>query len=212
MMQGGFPSGSKPYLSASVETAATGSGKQVFTTGEAARLCNLSQQTIIRCFDSGRLRGYRVPGSRTRRIPRGELVKFMRSHRMPLDALGESEIILLVVESDLDTIQDIRRVAEVIGGYSLHVAGNAYEAGVLTAKLDPQVLVINSRLPDLDVMAACRSVQNSNGEPGTTVILLANKYRAEEIAGFKTLGIRHFLRKPINDVEFSTVLMAAVNL
>ena len=29
--------------------------------------------TIIRCFDSGRLRGFRVPGSKFRRIPREEL-------------------------------------------------------------------------------------------------------------------------------------------
>ncbi len=45
-------------------------GKQVFTTGEAAEICKVSQQTIIRCFDSGRLTGFRVPGSRFRRIPR----------------------------------------------------------------------------------------------------------------------------------------------
>ena len=36
--------------------------KQVFTTGEAAEICKVSQQTIIRCFDSGRLKGFRVPG------------------------------------------------------------------------------------------------------------------------------------------------------
>ena len=33
--------------------------KQVFTTGEAARICRLSQQTIIRYFDNGRLKGFR---------------------------------------------------------------------------------------------------------------------------------------------------------
>ena len=27
--------------------------KTVYTTGEAARICKVSQQTIIRCFDSG---------------------------------------------------------------------------------------------------------------------------------------------------------------
>lgn len=210
-MVGGFPEGQGLHLSASVETTSSGSGKQVFTTGEVARLCHLSQQTIIRCFDAGRLRGYKVPGSKTRRIPRGELVRFMRSHHMPLDALGESDTVLLIVEHDLDTVQNIRRVAEAIGGYSVHVATTAYEAGVLTAKLDPQVLVINSRLPDLDVLTACRSVQIANGEPGTTVILLANKFRVEEMQECKNVGIKHFLRKPLNDVEFSKVLMAAVN-
>ena len=47
--------------------------KTVFTTGEAAKICKVSQQTIIRCFDSGQLKGFRVPGSRFRRIPRDAL-------------------------------------------------------------------------------------------------------------------------------------------
>ena len=48
--------------------------KTVFTTGEAAKICKVSQQTIIRCFDSGQLKGFRVAGSRFRRIPRDVLV------------------------------------------------------------------------------------------------------------------------------------------
>ena len=73
------------------------------------------------------------------------------------------------------------------------------------------VIRINTRLPDLDVLTACRSVRIANGEPGTTVILLANKFRVEEMQECKDVGIKHFLRKPLNDVEFSKVLMAAVN-
>lgn len=130
---------------------------------------------------------------------------------MPLDVLGESDTVLLVVEHDLDTVQDIRRVAEAIGGYAVHVASTAYEAGVLTAKLEPQVLVINTRLPDLDVLTVCRSVRIANGEPGTTVILLANKFRTDEMQDCQDVGVKHFLRKPIDDFEFSKVLMSAVN-
>jgi len=40
-----------------------GKMKDLYTTGEAADVCNVSQQTIIRCFDAGRLEGFRVPGS-----------------------------------------------------------------------------------------------------------------------------------------------------
>ena len=61
--------------------------KTVFTTGEAAKICKVSQQTIIRCFDSGQLKGFRVPGSRFRRIPREQLFSFMRDNGIPTDAL-----------------------------------------------------------------------------------------------------------------------------
>ena len=71
--------------------------KKVFTTGEAAQVCKVSQQTIIRCFASGRLQGFRVPGSRFRRIPREELLRFMRQNRIPLDAREGASMRILVV-------------------------------------------------------------------------------------------------------------------
>ena len=52
--------------------------KSVYTTGEVAAICKISQQTVIRCFDNGRLKGFRVPGSRFRRIPRDALITFMQ--------------------------------------------------------------------------------------------------------------------------------------
>lgn len=41
-----------------------------FTTGQAAQICRVSINTIKRLFDSHQIRGYRIPGSQDRRIPR----------------------------------------------------------------------------------------------------------------------------------------------
>jgi hypothetical protein len=60
----------------------------VYTTGEAAKICGVSQNSIIRCFDKGHLTGFRVPFSKFRRIPRANLVEFMAAHGIPLDGLG----------------------------------------------------------------------------------------------------------------------------
>jgi excisionase family DNA binding protein len=61
--------------------------KTVFSTLEAAEICNVSEQAIIQCFDSGLLKGYRVPGSRDRRIPRESLLRFMEENGIPSDDL-----------------------------------------------------------------------------------------------------------------------------
>src|SRR5947209_9382772 len=74
--------------------------KTVFTTGEAAKICKVSQQTIIRCFDSGQLKGFRVPGSRFRRIPREALYRFMKENQIPTDALESGRRRILVVDDD----------------------------------------------------------------------------------------------------------------
>ena len=65
--------------------------KDLFTSGEAAEICRISQQTIIRCFDSGRLEGFRVPGSRLRRIPRQSLIRFMKENNIPIDNVDNIE-------------------------------------------------------------------------------------------------------------------------
>ena len=82
--------------------------KNLFTTGEAAEICNISQQTIIRCFDSGRLDGFRIPGSRFRRIPRENLIKFMKDNGIPLDNLNSEKggkVKVLIVDDDAEIIE-----------------------------------------------------------------------------------------------------------
>src|SRR5215469_16816268 len=61
--------------------------KTVFSTLEAAKVCRVSEQAVIQSFDSGQLKGYRIPGSRDRRIPRESLLRFMEENGIPSDEL-----------------------------------------------------------------------------------------------------------------------------
>ena len=61
--------------------------RDVLTTGQVSRICKVAPRTVCKWFDSGELRGYRIPGSRDRRIPVGELIRFMKAHRMPTEML-----------------------------------------------------------------------------------------------------------------------------
>jgi excisionase family DNA binding protein len=63
--------------------------KDVFTTGEAAEICKISRQSIIRSFDRGRIKGFKIPGSRFRRIPRNNLIEYMKTYGIPTDRLDE---------------------------------------------------------------------------------------------------------------------------
>jgi excisionase family DNA binding protein len=60
---------------------------KVFTLEQTATLCRVAPQTVAKWFDSGRLGGYRIPGSEDRRIPRDALVKFLTEHGLPLGGL-----------------------------------------------------------------------------------------------------------------------------
>ena len=76
--------------------------KDVLTTGEVARICNVAPRTVSKWFDSGQLRGYRIPGSKDRRIPLNALIKFMKSHGIPMDGLVSGETRVLTTAAVLE--------------------------------------------------------------------------------------------------------------
>ena len=56
------------------------------TTGEAARFLRVSQQTVIRMVDDGKLPGYRVPGSKFRRIPADGIRRLLTEMKLAIPA------------------------------------------------------------------------------------------------------------------------------
>lgn len=61
--------------------------KSSYTTGEIAEILGLNINTVIKWFDSGMLKGFRLPGSNERRVPLEALKDFMRAYNLPLDLL-----------------------------------------------------------------------------------------------------------------------------
>ena len=133
--------------------------KELFSTGEAAVICQVSQQTIIRCFDSGKLQGFRVPGSRFRRIPRAELIRFMRRNRIPIVTLESPIRRVLVVVDDNRIVALIRSSLERDDRFEVRTAATGYDAGLLTQQFRPHLILLDLRLPDVDGAAICRRVK-----------------------------------------------------
>ena len=124
--------------------------KTVFTTGEAAEICKVSQQTIIRCFDSGRLKGFRVPGSRFRRIPREQLYSFMRDNGIPTDALESGKRRVLIVDDDQELVELIVDVLEKDGRFEVRTVNNGFDAGMMVKEYHPDLIVLDVMLPDIN--------------------------------------------------------------
>ena len=114
--------------------------KWVFTTGEAGAACRLSQQTIIRACNSQKLRHWKVPGSKFRRINRNELLKFMKAEKIPTCAIeGEPTLLLIgvgaTVNAALTTEFSAKNLGAVIGARSLFNAGQLVTAHCVEATL-----------------------------------------------------------------------------
>ncbi len=172
--------------------------KQVFTTGEAAEICKVSQQTIIRCFDSGRLQGFRVPGSRFRRIPRAELLRFMRANDIPTDHLESTRKRILVVDDDEQIVELFMDVLGKLDQYEIRAARTGYDAGMLTEQFRPHLILLDFMLPDINGNIVCERIRSNPELADTRIILISGVVNQEEIDGLLKAGADEFVKKPFN--------------
>ncbi len=187
---------------AKAKTKASGAngwaGKQVFTTGEAAEICKVSQQTIIRCFDSGRLTGFRVPGSRFRRIPRKDLLQFMKANDIPTDALESTKRRVLVVDDDEQIIELFLDVLSRDDRFEVKSARTGYDAGILTEQFRPHLVLLDYMLPDINGNLVCDRIRSNPELAGTKIVVISGVVNQSEIDTLLRSGADDFVKKPFN--------------
>lgn len=175
------------------------SQKKIFTTGEAAHICKVSQQTIIRCFDSGRLTGFRVPGSKFRRIPRDELVRFMQANGIPLDAIeGGGRRRVLVVDDDEQILELFEDVLGRDGRFEVRTATTAYDAGLLTEQFKPHLIVLDYMLPDINGDKVCRRIRETEATSQTRILCISGVVNQDEVQALLAAGADDFVKKPFD--------------
>jgi excisionase family DNA binding protein len=120
--------------------------KDVLTTGEVAKICHVAPRTVSKWFDTGKLRGYRIPGSRDRRIPVQQLVAFMKQHGMPLDGLdlGQTRILFVSAEANDQLAEQL----SASGDYEVRTAETIFDAGIAAQQFSPQVILIDWAEPE----------------------------------------------------------------
>ena len=156
--------------------------KDLFTTGEAADVCKVSQQTIIRCFDAGRLEGFRVPGSRFRRIPRQSLIKFMKENKIPLDAIESGKRKVLIVDDDAEIVELIVDILSQDGRFETQTASSGYEAGMATQRFRPELILLDYMLPDVNGNVVCQTIRKNPEFESIRIIIVSGVVKQDEIA------------------------------
>jgi excisionase family DNA binding protein len=172
--------------------------KTVFTTGEAAKICKVSQQTIIRCFDNGQLKGFRVPGSKFRRIPREALYKFMKDNQIPTDALESGKRKVLVVDDEPDIVDLITSGLLDDGRFEVKVAANGFDAGMMVKEYRPDLIVLDVNLPDINGKEVCHRVRADQNLEEVRIICISGEVMEDRIQELKLAGADDFVQKPFD--------------
>ena len=182
--------------------------KTVFTTGEAAKVCKVSQQTIIRCFDNGQLKGFRVPGSKFRRIPREALYKFMKDNQIPTDALENGKRKVLLVDDDPEIVELINKALDDDGRFEVRIAANGFDAGMMVKEYRPDLIVLDVMLPDINGKEVCHRVRADSNLEEVRIICISGMIEDDKIQELRLAGADDFIHKPF-DVDVLIERMCA---
>jgi len=189
-----------------------GKMKDLFTTGEAANICNVSQQTIIRCFDAGKVQGFRIPGSRFRRIPRSNLVKFMKDHNIPFDNLESGKKKVLIVDDDAEIVELLVDVLSRDGRFEIKTAASGYEAGIQTQQFRPDLILLDYMLPDVNGNVVCQTIKKNPEFEHIKIIIVSGVVKRDEIKQLLKSGAEDFIKKPFNIAELTEKVTAVLKM
>jgi excisionase family DNA binding protein len=161
--------------------------KEILTTGQVAEICKVAPRTVTKWFDSGRLKGYKIPGSRDRRIPLAELLRFMREYSIPTDQLeitgGDRALIIAedgqVRQSLLERLKD---------RFDVEVACSSFDAGLMIPRFLPNTVFISLLSPNIDACAICHNIRSNNELAGIRVVAVADHLSESEIAALVKKG------------------------
>ena len=187
--------------------------KEVLTTGEVAKICNVAPRTVSKWFDSGSLKGYRIPGSRDRRIPASELMKFMRAHGIPLEGLNSGRTRVLIVDGEREVVDTLERILTEQTSYDVRTATSAFKAGMESEKFKPHVLLLDLHLgADADSRAFAESVRKNEQLQFTKIVAMSGKLTEGQSQGLRSQGFDVFLKKPFQVRQVVEAIEAATNL
>ncbi len=187
-------------------------GKNVLTTGEVAKICNVAPRTVSKWFDKGQLKGYRIPGSKDRRIPVNELVRFMKMHNMPINRLPVGKIRVLIVDSDNGSDSSLAESLSTRANYEAQTVTSNFETGLTAQRFSPHVMLINLLAKDISVAEICQSIRSDEDLQATKIIALTNELSDSESAALLQKGFDGYaknlnIEEIIKSIEEATAII-----
>lgn len=173
--------------------------KSVLTTFEAAKICNVSYNTIKNWIKRGMLSAYRTAGGHLR-IRRDELERFAREHAIPISDQAVASARRVLVVDDEESIREA--LVELLSQYQerleVHTAADGFEAGAQLESIRPDLIILDIVMPGLDGFKVCQRIRRSPSTKHTKILVLTGFPSEQNIQRITAMGADNCLAKPID--------------
>lgn len=175
----------------------------ILTTGEVAKICKVAPRTVSKWFDSGQLGGYRIPGSKDRRIPLAELLVFMDKHGIPRDGSGPDKQTALIVGNGLTKSSLLWKVLK-NNRFEVQSADSPFAAGVLAEKLKPRIIFWEIEASSPTGKPIPHGIRAAADLPQTKIIALTDTQ--QQMQDLADLGFDALLSHPLEESDLDGLI------
>ncbi|MBX7191303.1 MAG: response regulator [Sandaracinaceae bacterium] len=183
--------------------------RELLTTGQAAALCAVDPKTIARWADAGLVPTHRTVGGR-RRMQRADLLAFMRRQGMPVPS-GRAAPRVVIVDDEPIVVRSLERIlARAFPGARLRGAYNGFEAGLLVAAEQPDLVLLDVVMPGLSGVEVCAALRAMPSLGHTRVVVVSGHLGPETRRKLSAVGADAFVPKPFSPESLLEVVRPLV--
>src|SRR5258707_4635796 len=169
-----------------------------YIPGRAEKMCRVARWRARKGLDPAGRRGYRIPGSEDRRIPREHLIRFLKEHGMPLGELEEEgwhKILIIGAEKLF-----VDRVVELLPedeDYKYELAHSGFEAGIQAESFHPDTIIVDLAMGRSEALQIAQNLRRNPAYEQTLIIALASEDEAspESLVNY---GYNEAFKKPFD--------------
>src|SRR6266404_2856959 len=148
--------------------------------------------------DFGNQARARIPGSQDRRIPREQLIKFLKEHGMPLGELEEEGWHkILIIGAEKLFVDRVRELLPEDDDFKYELAGSGFEAGIQAESFHPDSIVIDLAMGRSEALQIATNLRRNPQYETTLIIALASEDEANP-EGLTSYGFNEAFKKPFD--------------
>jgi two-component system, OmpR family, response regulator len=77
-------------------------------------------------------------------------------------------------------------------------ASSGYDAGMITQEFNPELIILDYMLPDINGNVVCQTIRANPNFEGVKIIIVSGVVNQEEINDLLKAGADEFVKKPFN--------------
>jgi len=136
----------------------------------------------------------------------------MKDSNIPLDNLDSGKKRILIVDDDAEIVELIADVLVRDGRFDIKTASSGYEAGIVTEKFRPDLILLDYMLGDVNGNVVCKTIKSNPEFENTKIIIVSGVVKAEEIEELLKSGAEDFIKKPFNIVELTDKITSLLKI